>query len=258
MQPASLTKTEDPFRLVAFGGKIVLTRSSTSLHNLSPLGSVSHLYLPESNESYYPISDIQVFSRIYRGVLGPCPSETLLHSNASHRGDSRLRRTIFRVCGMCLWTIRYLVPSQPASSRETTNLRSIPRFALVQRKGTDGIGSGRNQPGSSVPHPPIAQTRRLAKLLLIKGVLSQADYTILGTPGLMNASTPWHRGAVGRRPVYRVPVANGSTSRTRSSGWWTRRGAQLWSPASPRCAFCRLTSKTRWADTHIKLAAGRI
>ena len=60
---------------------------------------------------------------------------------------------------------------------------------------------------------------RLAKLLLMKGVISQADYDLtVGAPGMMNASSTGASGGGVVAAVYRVPVSNGSNSGARSSG----------------------------------------
>jgi hypothetical protein len=60
---------------------------------------------------------------------------------------------------------------------------------------------------------------RLAKLLLMKGIISQADYDLtVGAPGMMNASSTGASGGGVVAAVYRVPVSNRSNSRTRSSG----------------------------------------
>src|ERR1700686_188671 len=54
--------------------------------------------------------------------------------------------------------------------------------------------------------------RRLAKLLPIKGVISQADYDQTeGTPGVINASAAGTSGATQIAAVYRVPVNNGAS-----------------------------------------------
>ena len=51
--------------------------------------------------------------------------------------------------------------------------------------------------------------QRIAKLLLIKGVISQADYDqTMGTPSLVNASAPASSSASVVAAVYRVPVNN--------------------------------------------------
>src|SRR5258708_22817995 len=51
---------------------------------------------------------------------------------------------------------------------------------------------------------------RLAKLLLIKGVISQADYDqTVGTPGMMNASNTGTSSPTAIAAVYRVPINNG-------------------------------------------------
>src|SRR5713101_4015765 len=54
--------------------------------------------------------------------------------------------------------------------------------------------------------------RRLAKLLLLKGVISQADYEqTVGTPGMINASNTETSSATAIAAVYRVPVNNGAS-----------------------------------------------
>src|SRR6266404_8131824 len=53
--------------------------------------------------------------------------------------------------------------------------------------------------------------QRLAKLLLIKCVISRADYNqTVGTPGMINASNTGTSGATTIAAVYRVPVSNGA------------------------------------------------
>src|SRR5947208_13158229 len=60
---------------------------------------------------------------------------------------------------------------------------------------------------------------RLARLLLMKGVISRADYDLtVGAPGMMNASSTGASGGGVVAAVYRVPVSNGSNSGARSSG----------------------------------------
>jgi len=52
--------------------------------------------------------------------------------------------------------------------------------------------------------------QRLAKLLLMKGVISQADYDqTVGTPGMMNASNAGTSSPTAIAAVYRVPINNG-------------------------------------------------
>ena len=52
--------------------------------------------------------------------------------------------------------------------------------------------------------------QRLAKLLLMKGVISQADYDqAVGTPGIINASNAGTSSPTAIAAVYRVPINNG-------------------------------------------------
>ena len=60
--------------------------------------------------------------------------------------------------------------------------------------------------------------RRLAKLLLRKGVISQADYDQTeGAPAVINASTAGTSGATQIAAVYRLPVNNGASLPTPSN-----------------------------------------
>ncbi len=57
--------------------------------------------------------------------------------------------------------------------------------------------------------------QRLAKLLLLKGLISQADYDqAVGTPGMMNASSTTASSGSVVAAVYRVPIKNGANSET--------------------------------------------
>src|SRR5438552_3564893 len=52
--------------------------------------------------------------------------------------------------------------------------------------------------------------QRLAKLLLMKGIISQADYDqTVGTPGMINASNAGTSSPTAIAAVYRVPISNG-------------------------------------------------
>src|SRR6266851_3529182 len=54
--------------------------------------------------------------------------------------------------------------------------------------------------------------QRLAKLLLMKGVISQADYDqTVGTPSMLNASAPAANSPTVIDAVYRVPINNGAS-----------------------------------------------
>ena len=54
--------------------------------------------------------------------------------------------------------------------------------------------------------------QRLAKLLLVKGVISQADYDqTVGTPGMMNVSNAGTSSPTAIAAVYRVPINNGAS-----------------------------------------------
>jgi len=127
-----------------------------------------------------------------------------------------MRRKPFRVVLVCLLTIFILchrsLAQQPGDNKSAVN----PLVRVLQAKG---ILTAEEVAQISQASSAIDADQRLAKLLLMKGVISQADYDqTVGTPGMMNASSTGASGGAVVAAVYRVPVSNGSNSRTRSSG----------------------------------------
>src|SRR5882762_8348410 len=127
-----------------------------------------------------------------------------------------MRRKPFRVVVVCLLTIFILchrsLAQQPGDNKSAVN----PLVRVLQAKG---ILTAEEVAQISQASSAIDADQRLAKLLLMKGVISQADYDqTVGTPGMMNASSTGASGGAVVAAVYRVPVSNGSNSRTRSSG----------------------------------------
>jgi hypothetical protein len=127
-----------------------------------------------------------------------------------------MRRKPFRVVVVCLLTIFILchrsLAQQPGDNKSAVN----PLVRVLQAKG---ILTAEEVAQISQASSASDADQRLAKLLLMKGVISQADYDqTVGTPGMMNASSTGASGGGVVAAVYRVPVSNGSNSRTRSSG----------------------------------------
>lgn len=101
---------------------------------------------------------------------------------------------------------------QPTDNKPAVN----PLVRVLQAKG---ILTAEEAAQLSQASSASDADRRLAKLLLMKGVISQADYDLtVGAPGMMKASSTEASGGGVVTAVYRVPVSNGSNSGTRSSG----------------------------------------
>jgi hypothetical protein len=94
---------------------------------------------------------------------------------------------------------------QPTDSNPAVN----PLIRILQTKG---ILTPEEVAQISQAATPTDANRRLAKLLLMKGVISQADYDQTeGTAGVINASTAGTSGVTQIAAVYRVPVNNGAS-----------------------------------------------
>jgi len=94
---------------------------------------------------------------------------------------------------------------QPADNKAAVN----PLVRVLQAKGilTEEEVAQISQASSASD-----ADRRLAKLLLMKGVISQADYDqTVSAPGMMNASTAAVSSPTVINAVYRVPINNGAT-----------------------------------------------
>ena len=127
-----------------------------------------------------------------------------------------MRRIPFRVAVVCLLTIFILchrsMAQQPGDNKSAVN----PLVRVLQAKG---ILTAEEVAQISQASSTSDADWRLAKLLLMKGVISQADYDLtVGAPGMMNASSTGASGGGVVAAVYRVPVGSGSNSGTLSSG----------------------------------------
>jgi hypothetical protein len=97
----------------------------------------------------------------------------------------------------CSWA------QQPMDNKSGVN----PLVRVLQAKG---ILTADEVEQISQASSPSDADRRLAKLLLMKGVISQADYDQTeGTPSVMNASNAGTSGPTQIPAVYRVPANNG-------------------------------------------------
>src|ERR1700674_4291529 len=126
-----------------------------------------------------------------------------------------MRRKPLRVVVVCLFTIFILchrsLAQQPGDNRSAVN----PLVRVLQAKG---ILTAEEVAQISQASSASDADQRLAKLLLMKDVISQAEYDLtVGAPGMMNASSTGASGGGVVAAVYRVPVSNGSNSGTRSS-----------------------------------------
>src|SRR5712691_4489900 len=92
---------------------------------------------------------------------------------------------------------------QPADTKSAVN----PLVRVLQAKG---ILTAEEVAQLSQASSAGDADQRLAKLLLMKGVISQADYDqTVGTPGMMNASNAGTSSPTAIAAVYRVPINNG-------------------------------------------------
>src|SRR6266571_3613462 len=118
-----------------------------------------------------------------------------------------MRRKPFLVVMVCLLTIFVLchrsLAQQPGDNKSAVN----PLVRVLQAKG---ILTAEEVAQISQASSTGDADQQLAKLLLMKGVISQADYDqTVGTPGMMNASNAGTSSPTAIAAVYRVPVNNG-------------------------------------------------
>jgi len=93
---------------------------------------------------------------------------------------------------------------QPADNNSAVN----PLVRVLQAKG---ILTADEVAQLSQASSASDANQRLAKLLLIKGVISQADYDqSVAVPGMMNASSTAVTAPIAIAAVYRVPINNGA------------------------------------------------
>src|SRR3989441_8631229 len=118
-----------------------------------------------------------------------------------------MRRKPFLVVMVCLLTIFILchrsLAQQPGDNKSAVN----PLVRVLQAKG---ILTAEEVAQISQASSTGDTDQRLAKLLLMKGVISQADYDqTVGTPGMINASNAGTSSPTAIAAVYRVPINNG-------------------------------------------------
>jgi len=95
------------------------------------------------------------------------------------------------------------VAQQPADNQSAVN----PLVRVLQAKG---VLTAEEVAQIGQASSAADADRRLAKLLLMKGVISQSDYDqTVNPPGMMNASAPAASNPTAMAAVYRVPVNNG-------------------------------------------------
>jgi len=93
---------------------------------------------------------------------------------------------------------------QPADNKSAVN-------SLVRVLQAKGILTAEEVAQISQASSASDAERRLATLLLIKGVISQADYDqTIGAPGMINASNAGTSSPTAIAAVYRVPISNGA------------------------------------------------
>src|SRR5712664_4059468 len=114
----------------------------------------------------------------------------------------------FRVVVVCLLATLALchrsLAQQPADNKSAVNL-------LVRVLQAKGILTAEEVAQISQASPAGDADQRLAKLLLMKGVISQADYDqTVSAPGMMNASSSGITSPTAIAAVYRVPINNGA------------------------------------------------
>ena len=114
----------------------------------------------------------------------------------------------FRVVVVCLLTTLVLchrsLAQQPADNKSAVN----PLVRVLQAKG---ILTAEEVAQISQASSASDAEQRLAKLLLMKGVISQSDYDqTVSAPGMMNASSSGVTSPTAIAAVYRVPINNGA------------------------------------------------
>ena len=108
------------------------------------------------------------------------------------------------VCLLVIFTLCHRsLAQQPADNKSAVN----PLVRVLQAKG---ILTAEEVAQISQASSASDADQRLAKLLLMKGVISQADYDqTVSAPGMMNASSSGVTSPTAIAAVYRVPINNG-------------------------------------------------
>src|SRR5437660_4964734 len=147
------------------------------------------------------------------GVLGPSRLDNLTRTPiASLQGVIRMRMKAFRLM-MFLLVCAFITVAWSRSAlaqQRTDNTSAVnPLVRVLQAKG---ILSADEVAQLAQASSASDADQRLAKLLLMKGVISQADYDqTVGTPGMLNASAPASSSPTVVAAVYRVPVNNAAS-----------------------------------------------
>jgi hypothetical protein len=111
---------------------------------------------------------------------------------------------------LCLLVTLALCDRGRAQQPADNNSAVSPLVRVLQAKG---ILTADEVAQISQASSPSDADRRLAKLLLMKGVISQADYDQTeGTPSVINASNAGTNGPTQIPAVYRVPVNSGANA----------------------------------------------
>src|SRR5205807_489339 len=144
------------------------------------------------------------------GVLGPSRLDNLTRTPiASLQGVIRMRMKAFRLMMFLLVCAFITVAwSQSALAQQRTDNTSAvnPLVRVLQAKG---ILSADEVAQLAQASSASDADQRLAKLLLMKGVISQADYDqTVSTASVINASAPASSSPTVVAAVYRVPVNN--------------------------------------------------
>src|SRR5467141_1829100 len=110
------------------------------------------------------------------------------------------------VCLLVIFTLcRRSLAQQPADNESAVN----PLVRVLQAKG---ILTAEEVAQLGQASSASDAEQRLAKLLLVKGVISKADYDqTVGTPGMMNVSNAGTSSPTAIAAVYRVPINNGAS-----------------------------------------------
>src|SRR5712664_2291938 len=134
------------------------------------------------------------------------------HSYAESEGVFEMRRKPFWVvvCTAVCFLGSLALCSRSWAQQVTDGQSAVnPLVRVLQAKG---ILTAEEVAQISQASSASDADRRLAKLLLLKGVISQADYEqTVGTPGMINASNTETSSATAIAAVYRVPVNNGAS-----------------------------------------------
>src|SRR6266550_335905 len=121
-----------------------------------------------------------------------------------------MKRKPLRVVILCLLTIFILCHRSTAQQPGDSNSAVNPLVRVLQAKG---LLTAEEVAQISQASSTGDAEQRLSKLLLMKGVISQADYDqTVGTPSMINASNPGTSGPSQIAAVYHVPVNNGANA----------------------------------------------